>query len=255
MGEVPVLDHKGKRLAQSGVILASSDLAVEFAEGEDEKLEALRWMIFDNQKLNGYLAALVSCAISRSPQGDPAAMAFLEGIIDNSLGILEKRLARSPFVVGDRPTIADLWLVGCALPAGISATISRHASQHRGLARPYESASRLGVVTELMPGYPLAASRSACEFRNQRPGFHQQCAAVEFALLEVLDPGIDYRLRIAFIQRDAPRSRSSCVMVLPCLRAVSSTTGARSSASTASRAAALAGMLVEYLFRSGGSAS
>ena len=55
MGEVPVLDHKGKRLTQSGVILTYlSDLIGQFRpNGEDEKLEALRWIIFDNQKLNG----------------------------------------------------------------------------------------------------------------------------------------------------------------------------------------------------------
>jgi glutathione S-transferase len=114
MGEVPVLVHNGKRLTQSGVILTYlSDLTGKFKpNGEDEKLEALRWIIFDNQKLNGYLGPYRFLKNFAKPAGDPAAMAFLKGRIDNSLNILEKRLARSPFVIGDRPTIADISLVG-----------------------------------------------------------------------------------------------------------------------------------------------
>ena len=57
MGEVPVLVHGAKKLSQSGVCLTY--LAKRSAQfepgGEDEELEALRWIIFDNQKVNGYL--------------------------------------------------------------------------------------------------------------------------------------------------------------------------------------------------------
>ena len=62
----------------------------------------MRWIIFDNQKLNGYLGPYRFLQNFAKPAGDPAVMAFLKGRIDNSLGILEKRLARSPFVLGDR---------------------------------------------------------------------------------------------------------------------------------------------------------
>src|ERR1700687_6186728 len=57
MGEVPVLVHGKKKLTQSGVILTYlSDLTGKFKpHGEDERLEALRWIIFDNQKVNGVL--------------------------------------------------------------------------------------------------------------------------------------------------------------------------------------------------------
>jgi glutathione S-transferase len=161
MGEVPVLDHNGKRLTQSGVILTYlSDLTGKFKpQGEDEKLEALRWIIFDNQKLNGYLGPYRFLRNFAKPAGDPAAMAFLRGRIDNSLGILEKRLARSPFVLGDRPTIADISLVGYLYyPAeefgfDIAAT-------HPNIAAWLERMKALpgwGHPYELMPGYPLAA--------------------------------------------------------------------------------------------------
>ena len=42
--------------------------------------------------------------------GDPAVLAFLKGRIDNNLAIVDKRLSTRPFVLGARPTIADLSL-------------------------------------------------------------------------------------------------------------------------------------------------
>ncbi len=38
-------------------------------------------------------------------------LAFLKGRIDNNLAIVDKRLAQAPFVLGTRPTIADISLV------------------------------------------------------------------------------------------------------------------------------------------------
>src|ERR1700719_4689432 len=57
MGEVPVLVRGKKKLTQSGVILTYlSDLTGKFKpQGEDERLEALRWIIFATQKVNGFL--------------------------------------------------------------------------------------------------------------------------------------------------------------------------------------------------------
>ena len=60
MGEVPVLEHKGKRLSQSGVILdyLAGELGRFNAESEDERREILRWLLFDNHKLTSYTASL-----------------------------------------------------------------------------------------------------------------------------------------------------------------------------------------------------
>src|SRR6266446_2188827 len=113
MGEVPVLVHQGKKLSQSGVILTYlADRSGQFRpEGEDERREALRWIIFDNQKVNGFLGPYRFLRCFAKPAGDPAVFAFLKGRIDNTLGILDKRLAGRSYIVGDRPTIADLSLV------------------------------------------------------------------------------------------------------------------------------------------------
>ncbi len=114
MGEAPVLEHNGRKLTQSGVILTYlAKRSGKFQpQGEDEELEALRWIIFDNQKLNGYLGPFRFLKNFAKPAGDPAAMAFLKGRIDGSLGILNKRLEKAPFLLGSKPTIADLSLVG-----------------------------------------------------------------------------------------------------------------------------------------------
>jgi glutathione S-transferase len=113
MGEVPVLVHKGKKLSQSGVILTYlAEHSGKFRpQTEDERLECLRWIIFDNQKINGYLGPYRFLRwIAKS--GHPAVLEWLKGRVDNTLGILNKRLAGRDWVVGDHPTIADISLCG-----------------------------------------------------------------------------------------------------------------------------------------------
>jgi len=114
MGEVPVLVHGDKKLTQSGVILTYlAERSGKFLPAsENERLEALRWIIFDNQKVNGSLAPFRFLKNFAPATPDPAVLEFLKGRIMNSLDILDKRLGKAPYIVGDRPTIADLSLVG-----------------------------------------------------------------------------------------------------------------------------------------------
>src|SRR3981189_1739108 len=113
MGEAPVLVPGTKKLTQSGVILTYlANRSGQFRpQGEDEELEALRWIIFDNQKVNGFLGPYRFLRNFAKPPGDPAVLAFLKGRIDGNLAIVEKRLATSSFMLGERPTIADISLV------------------------------------------------------------------------------------------------------------------------------------------------
>ena len=57
MGEVPVLVHGKKKLTPVGrhPHLSRQPHGKFKPQGEDEELEALRWIIFDNQKVNGFL--------------------------------------------------------------------------------------------------------------------------------------------------------------------------------------------------------
>jgi glutathione S-transferase len=114
MGEAPVLAHGGKKLTQSGVILTylARRSGKYLPQGEDEDLEALRWIIFDNQKVNGFLGPYRFLKNFAKPAGDPAVLAFFKGRIDGNLGIVNKRLEGRKFLLGDRPTIADVSLAG-----------------------------------------------------------------------------------------------------------------------------------------------
>jgi glutathione S-transferase len=113
MGEAPVLVHGKTKLSQSGVILTylSGQFKKFQPKGEDEQLECLRWILFDNQKVSGYLGPY---RFTRTLSGNPdeGAMKFLKPRIDNALGIVNKRLSDRKFLVGDHPTIADLSMCG-----------------------------------------------------------------------------------------------------------------------------------------------
>jgi len=114
MGEAPVLETNGRRLSQSGVILTHlADKTGKFKPAsEDERLEALRWMLFDNHKFTGYFATyrFLKSFLPQAPS--PDVMALLRSRFDNALSIVEKHLAKSRFMVGDEPTIADFSLAG-----------------------------------------------------------------------------------------------------------------------------------------------
>jgi len=109
MGEVPVLEHGGKRLTQSGVILHY--LADHFQKFQGEKLEVLRWILWDNHKLTSYIATL-RFFVQFQKTGETPVTEFLRGRVKGSLGILDSHLSRSDFVVGQTPTIADLSICG-----------------------------------------------------------------------------------------------------------------------------------------------
>jgi len=159
MGEVPVLEHRGRKLTQSGVIL--DYLAVTLGSyswtNDDERREILRWILWDNHKLTSYIATL-RYLIQFAKTGETPVTEFLRGRVKSALGILDKHLAAERFAIGGKPTIADLSMCGYlywpdefgvswADYPGIGAWLDRIKSQH-GWVHPYE----------LMPGHPLPAA-------------------------------------------------------------------------------------------------
>jgi glutathione S-transferase len=113
LGEVPVLEHRDLRLSQSGAILTYlAERTGQFGgRTEREKLDILRWMLFDNHKFTSYYATL-RFMVGLQKSGDPAVIEFLRARALGAFQIVEKHLAKQPFIVGDRPTIADLSMVG-----------------------------------------------------------------------------------------------------------------------------------------------
>ncbi len=114
MGEVPVLDDAGLRLTQSGVILTYLAQKHGAFGGTDEaqRLEVLRWLLFDNHKLTSYFASYRFMKSFGAAEPDPAVMAWLRGRLDGAFGVLDEHLARRRFTVGDAPSIADFSLCG-----------------------------------------------------------------------------------------------------------------------------------------------
>jgi glutathione S-transferase len=158
MGEVPVLVHGTRPLSQTGVILTYlAEQTGQFApQGEDERLEVLRWLLFDNHKLTSYIA---TCRFLRrfAKTGETPVTEFLHARALLALGILDQHLAGRRFVVGDRLTIADISICGYLFwpdeigvnwgdYPGIGAWLGR-ISDLPGWRHPYD----------LMPGHSLPA--------------------------------------------------------------------------------------------------
>jgi glutathione S-transferase len=113
MGEAPVLEHKGRKLTQSGVILdylVSSSGKFGWTD-DDERREVLRWILFDNHKFTSYIATL-RFMISLAKTGETPVTEFLRGRVTNSMKILDGHLAGRAYLVGNKPTIADISAVG-----------------------------------------------------------------------------------------------------------------------------------------------
>jgi len=156
MGEVPVLEHRGKRLSQSGVILdyLASTLKKFGWENDDERREILRWILWDNHKLTSYIATL-RFFVNFMKTGETPVTEFLRGRVKSALGILQLHLSENNFCLGKKLTIADLSMCGYLYwpdefgyswtdyPA-IEAWLERIRSQP-GWVHPYQ----------LMPGHPL----------------------------------------------------------------------------------------------------
>jgi glutathione S-transferase len=156
MGEVPVLEHKGRRFTQSGVILDYlAEVTGRFApRNVEERREVLRWVLFDNHKFTSYYATL-RFLFGLQKAGETPVVEFLRTRARGAYGVVDKHLAGSAFLLGDQPTIADFSLAGYVYypePTGIDRAaefpnIEAWAARIAALPRwkhPYE----------LMPGAP-----------------------------------------------------------------------------------------------------
>jgi glutathione S-transferase len=113
MGEAPVLIHGDLTLTQSGVILDYlADITGKFgAKSPDERREIWRWILFDNHKLTSYTATLRYLR-TLAPTGETPVTEFLHKRASSAWRIADKQLQSRPFLIGDRPTIADLSVAG-----------------------------------------------------------------------------------------------------------------------------------------------
>ena len=112
MGEIPVLEEDGVRMTQTApILLRLSEQFGRFGgESAQETFEVLRWLFWDNHKLTGYMATY-RYNRTFTPSPDPQVLAYFRKRLDDFLGILERHLDGRAFVVGPRPTIADISMI------------------------------------------------------------------------------------------------------------------------------------------------
>lgn len=113
MGEAPVLVHGARVLTQSGVILDYlAEVTGKFAARDaDEGRDIWRWILFDNHKFTSYFATLrFMVAMKKMPESPVTE--FLRGRVVDAYKVVERQLSVTDYLVGGRPTIADLSLAG-----------------------------------------------------------------------------------------------------------------------------------------------
>lgn len=158
MGEVPVLEHRGARLSQSGVILdyLATTLGRFGANDETERREILRWLLFDNHKLTSYTATYrFMRTFVANP--DAAVMAEFRKRAEGAWRVLDAHLAGRDYVVGDRLTIADVSLCGYLFwPEEVGVDWDDHPHLRDWLAR-IRGEPRWVHPYALMPGHPRPA--------------------------------------------------------------------------------------------------
>ncbi len=157
MGKAPVLVDGEMTLTQSGVIQAYITEKIGKFGGEtfEERLDVLRWVLFDNHKLSSVIGptrALLNFFPADKRHAE--AIAFFQGRLQAAYGVLNTHLDGRDWIVGNGMTNADLSCCGYLFydePFGfdraewphIDAWLTR-ISKTPGWKHPYD----------LMPGNP-----------------------------------------------------------------------------------------------------
>ena len=115
MCEVPVMEHNGKILSQSGaiqlhVVEQSGKLGWE---NREEELEIMRWLFWDNHKLSSQ-CGMVRFLNNFIPEEKRPyeVIRFFGGRLKSAWRTLDHVLTERDWLVGDRVTIADLSCCG-----------------------------------------------------------------------------------------------------------------------------------------------
>jgi glutathione S-transferase len=162
MGEVPVLVHGDRRLTQSGAILdyLTTTLGQFGWNGEDERREILRWLLWDNHKLTSYTATHRFLRTFTTNTPEPVLKVF-EGRSRAALATLDAHLQRTPWIACGRTTIADLSACGYLFfedELGFDIT--------RDYPRIAEWLGRIRALPgwqhpyDLLPGFPLSGTKA-----------------------------------------------------------------------------------------------
>ena len=161
MGEVPVLvDHTegDLTLSQTGVILyhLAGKTGMFKPETPQEEREVLRWILFDNHKLTGYISIWRFLRRFLNKGGDPETE-FLKGRAIAALKIVERHLQKQDWLALDRPTIADISACGYLFwPDHVDLDWSQFPSINAWLKR-IQSLENWAAPEDIVPSGPQPA--------------------------------------------------------------------------------------------------
>ena len=147
MGELPILEYDGRKLTQSAAILLhlSNRHGAFGGDTESDRQEVLRWLFFDNHKFTSYFASWRFTKAFAPVAPDPGVEKWLRGRIDNAFGIAERHLSNREYVVGNKPTIADISMSGYMY----------YPAEESGydLAKQYPAIARWAERLKQLPGW------------------------------------------------------------------------------------------------------
>ncbi len=158
LGEVPVMERDGRLFTQSGAILTrlADETGLFAGRDADERYEILQWLLFDNHKFTSFYATL-RFLLAFAKTGETPVTENLRGRVKAAYKLVDAHLATRSFMVGERPTIADLSMAGYVYypeETGVDWSAYPHLSAWRdriaalpGWKHPYD----------VMPGHPLSA--------------------------------------------------------------------------------------------------
>jgi len=136
---VPTLElEDGAFLPESNAILHYlADGSALVPAGRIERARVLQWMFFEQYSHEPYVAVARSI-VRNTPSDSPrrAELPRLRERGDQALSVMEQHLAREPFFVGERYSIADIALYAythCAADGGFD--LGRYPSVQAWLAR------------------------------------------------------------------------------------------------------------------------
>ncbi len=184
MAEVPVLEHRGTTLSQSGIILDYLTDTLGRYRRADER-EAWRWILWDNHKLTANLATwrfLANFLPEEKRNAD--VIAFLKGRAVAALKVLDRHLEgreldRRRRILDGGSLLRGLHVLHRALRFRLG-----HGAERRRLARPDRRAAALEAPARPDAGPPDGGCMSDTTLNDATGGC--QCGAVRYRVTEPL---------------------------------------------------------------------
>lgn len=122
--QVPVLEDGGLRIYESNAILRyicnKHRLANWYPEDVETRARVDQWLDWNQCRMSPAVIDIVFNKVFAGDKGDQKAIERGEKRLEELLPILERQFQHSPYLTGDKPTIADLSVVSNIFQLGLA---------------------------------------------------------------------------------------------------------------------------------------